>query len=191
MVNYDLKTKPSLNLNYIRNPHAYVGVYPKNITDFINLLVYNKPVFMNLDQMYNIISYFLNRDINNIFSQIISLYNCNNKDKKLITSIVEKSDIKKYFFLDKCIFVVKDGDVFIKTIKDTINSNVNQGINKLKTGHINSLINALSSLDNDFRNSLYRHNSYHYQQGNISRDDLIPRSKFDFKNIHGNLGSVP
>jgi len=41
---------------------------------------------------------------------------------------------------------------------------------------------------NNFNNTdLYL---YHYMQGNISKDDLISRYKFEYQNIHMNLGNT-
>lgn len=191
ITDFKLDFKPDLNINHLTNLRKYINIYPKNLIDFINMLVGHRPVFINLDSMYNIISYFIKKDVNNIVYEIVSSYDCDDKDKNVIKSILEKSSLTNYYFLDKCIFIVKDGDNFIKNIKNTINSDINQGINKLKKGQINSLINTLSNLDTDFRNSLYRHNIYHHEQGNINKNDLIPRNKFDFKNIHNKLGDVP
>jgi hypothetical protein len=154
------------------------------------MLTSRKPTPLSLSSMYKIISSFLKKDINSIFVEILSAYSCSNEDKNRIFTILKNSKLSNYYFLDKCLFIIKDKDSFIKTIKKTINGSVNQGTNKLKMGQTNSLIYTLSIIDHNFRNSLRWHNRYHYEMNNITKDDLIPNSKFTYKNIHINMGRI-
>ena len=47
-----------------------------------------------------------------------------------------------------------------------------------------------SSIDNDFRESLYNHNNYHADKGTIRDNERLPRERFSYRNIHINIGNI-
>jgi hypothetical protein len=66
---------------------------------------------------------------------------------------------------------------------------INEGPIKCRL-EINYLKSFLSSLDIDFRESLYNHNNYHVYKGTIRENDWLPREKFSYRNIHINIGGM-
>lgn len=52
------------------------------------------------------------------------------------------------------------------------------------------MTSLLSSIDVDYRNSLYCHNNYHVRFGTIGNIYDLPKSKFSFNNVHMNIGNI-
>jgi len=90
--------------------------------------------------------------------------------------------------INSCLFVVSDLNIFIKNLK-VKGYEINEGPQKWR-GQVNSINNFLSSLDIDFRNSLYRHNQYHVKHHKIHESLSLAKSKFYFINIHQNICGV-
>lgn len=92
--------------------------------------------------------------------------------------------------IDNCIFVVKDLDLFIKTLKENNKLyNINEGPKNIR-GQINSMKNFFSLLDFEFRESLYNHYISHRRIWRFWDADELTRSHFSFKNIHMRLGNI-
>lgn len=113
--------------------------------------------------------------------------------------------------INSCVFIVKDKDIFIKTLSNTLfdkdkdkdkgKCSINQGPQKFR-GQINSSFNFLSILDKHFRDSLYYHHKFYHNKTShnyyITRSDqnlnkvinLLDRRKFSFDCFHCNLGKI-
>lgn len=102
--------------------------------------------------------------------------------------------------LKDCLFVVKDLDLFINNIQNTLKGeyNINQGPQKLR-GHVNGISNALNLLDLDFRVSLFNQITHHYNCGNLDpsfADGYLDANfnlkwkNYSFRNVHTNLGNI-
>lgn len=98
--------------------------------------------------------------------------------------------------LNKCLFIVKDINVFINKVNEDVNKNrdennkiiVSEGPTRFR-GQTSSISGFLYSLDKDFRDNLYAHNRFHIKRRNISYENIISKSSFSFQNIHENLGN--
>jgi len=98
--------------------------------------------------------------------------------------------------LNKCLFIVKDINVFINKVNEDVNKNrdennkiiVSEGPTRFR-GQTSSISGFLYSLDKDFRDNLYAHNRFHIKRRNINYENIISKSSFSFQNIHENLGN--
>jgi len=79
-------------------------------------------------------------------------------------------------------------DLFLEGIRDK-GYNINGGPQRYRS-KTSSLKSFLTSVDIDFRESLYNHNNYHVMQGNIYEDLYLSRKKFSYKNIHMNISNI-
>jgi hypothetical protein len=147
------------NLWYSRREEGGVGrfIYPRNIIDFLNILFCDLPLYTDINTMSKIIKSFANKDVINIFKEILPKCNYNNTTLKEIFYVVKNNKLMNYYFLDKCIFIVSDLEDLINNLKDY---SPNQGINRIR-GQSNSLMNTISIIDNNFRDSLQNHHYYH------------------------------
>jgi hypothetical protein len=66
---------------------------------------------------------------------------------------------------------------------------INEGPIKCRL-EINYLKSFLSSLDIDFRESLYNHNNYHVDKGTMRNNEWLPIEKFLYRNIHKNISNI-
>jgi hypothetical protein len=131
----------------------------------------------------------------------------NNDSVKFLMSVYQSEVIKNdecytnnltddVNLLNKCLFIVKDINVFINKVKEDVNRNrdedneiiVTEGPTRFR-GQVSSISSFLYSLDKDFRDNLYGHNRFHIKRRNISYENIIPKSSFSFQNIHENLGN--
>src|SRR5438128_1276629 len=99
------------------------------------MLLLGLPVPMNMHTICKIINLFLNKDVYNIYKEILYLVKCNNTDLQKILDIIKGNKFGDYYFLYKCIFVVRDLDNFINDVNKTTKNdhNANQGLSKLKS----------------------------------------------------------
>ena len=107
-------------------------------------------------------------------------------EESLQNSFVE--EVNSINLINGCLFVVKNLKFFIDNVKEkgyTVNGGPQAWRNQ-----VNSINNFLICLDNDFRNSLYKHNRYHVYHKNIDSKFLLNKNKFSFNNIDMNLGKV-
>lgn len=95
---------------------------------------------------------------------------------------------KPVSLINGCGFVVNYINLFITNVKDK-GFNINQGSSKWR-GKVNSMTSFLSIIDKEYRNNLYYNNLYNVQSETFKWRSKLPRSKFSFRNIHMNLGSV-
>jgi len=151
----------------ITNDLIYIGDN-KKIVDLVNLAL-NKESLTFLNYIYNF-------TYQSLFEEWISSIN-SNYDKNNNISII-----------NGCLFVVTDLELFLKDIRNK-GYNINGGPQKFRA-QANSMNSFLISLDIDFRNSLYNHNRYHVESGNINENLIISKDKFSFRNIHMNMGNI-
>lgn len=133
----------------------------------------------NKNMYYDIIKK-LYKNIVDINNDDILDYNNNENFYKYIKS-------KTFNLVDNCIIVTKDLDKLLNILNDNVK--ITQGL-KSNRGQVNNLSHTLSMLDLDFRNTIYYHYRYHKIEHYLNVNKPLERSKFSFKNIHMNLGSV-
>ena len=90
--------------------------------------------------------------------------------------------------INSCLFVVSDLNYLLKEVKSK-GYEINEGPQKWR-GQVNSMNNFLTSIDIDFRNSLYRHNQYHVKHNKINESLSLAKSNFSYRNIHQNICGV-
>lgn len=110
--------------------------------------------------------------------------------------------------LNSSVFIVKDINLLLDNVKKIGYSDIDQGPQPWR-GQINSMCHFLLAIDTHYRNSLYEHYTHHMEQEQAHHSDdlrmglhadrdymmpgydyLLPRSKFSFRNILMNIGSV-
>ena len=116
---------------------------------------------------------------NKLYTKLLN----HNIEFRLDTNSTEKIDI-----LNSTVFVVSDLELLVEKVRAR-GFVFNTGPQKWR-GQVNSMNNFLTSLDIDYRNSLYKHNQYHVAMNNISSSYALSKSKFSYRNIHQNLGGV-
>lgn len=101
---------------------------------------------------------------------------------------VDNLEFNDVYVLRDCIFLVKDINSFIESLKskDFI---VNKGP-KSDRDKINSMTSHLSCVDRDYRDYLYRYQKLVVKNGLMPSECLLSRSKFSFRNIHINMGNT-
>lgn len=151
-----------------------------NLINLINNLTY---VTFNMDEVINIINLSVNKDYKNYIQTILNPFV---KDKFFhLDDIDNNQDIN---LLNSKLFIVNDINAFRKEAKKN-GYDISEGPQKWR-GQINSMSELLSSIDTDYRNSLYYHNNFHVRFGQVDIKYALPKSKFSFRNIHMNLGNV-
>jgi hypothetical protein len=134
-----------------------------------------------LDQMLTVISLWIHKEYDQF---LIKLY----PDTFSTESLKNETIPKDFHLLKHSLFVVKDLNLLLTKLRD-LNYTVSRGpINQ--RSQLNSLSSFLSCVDEDYRNSLYKHHLYRIQNGSIPSGALLSRSKFSFRNIHMNIGKV-
>lgn len=112
----------------------------------------------------------------------------NNTFNDMFKQVINDNPLDKVSILNFCLFIVSDLNKFLGDVRKK-GYNINGGPQR-KRSEINSLDNFLSSLDIDFRESLYNHNNYHVDKGTIRENEWLPKEKFSYRNIHMNIGNV-
>jgi len=112
----------------------------------------------------------------------------NNTFNDMFKQIIHDDPLGKVSIVNSCLFVVNDLNKFLGDIRKKGYS-INGGPQRCRS-EINSLKSFLSSLDIDFRESLYNHNNYHVDKGTIRESEWLPKEKFSYRNIHMNIGNV-
>jgi len=130
-----------------------------------------------------ILNYAILEDYNNLIKSILPYEYYFRIEDVLNTPIDETINI-----INSTIFVVRDLRVFTTKISNK-GYTISEGPQSWR-GQINSMSSLLSSMDLDFRNSLYNHHNYFVEKGLIDKNLTLDKSKFSFKNIHMNLGNI-
>jgi len=112
----------------------------------------------------------------------------NNTFNDMFKQVINEDPLGKVSIVNFCLFVVNDLNKFLGDIKKKGYS-ISGGPQRCRS-EINSLKSFLSSLDIDFRESLYNHNNYHVYKGTIRESEWLPRGKFSYRNIHMNISSI-
>lgn len=166
------------------------GIYPRNVIDLYKILLRGCPVMLDKQSMSEFIKLVVDKKFYELSLFILNLYNLYDNSKVGLDMLKEKfneSNLVNYNLLGRCVFLVEDLDSLINIMKNSYI--VNQGPQAWR-GQSDSLINAISVIDNDYRKSLYLHNRYHVHEENIPRNNIIGRGRFSYQNIHLNLGNV-
>jgi DNA-directed RNA polymerase len=95
---------------------------------------------------------------------------------------------KDFSILNSSLFVVRDLNKLIDNVKER-GFSVNKGPQKWR-GQINSMTSFLSTIDADYRDSLYNHYSHHKNNLHSEYRHNLERKHFSFLNIHNNIGNV-
>ena len=142
--------------------------------------------------MCKLTDYSINKDFYNVIIQLLKPSTKDLIENKVIfdklKNNVWEDDKDKYNLLDRFVFIVDNLNSLVSTLKQ--NNYVVNGGPQAWRAQSDSLMNKISVIDNHFRESLDRHNKYHYGIGNIDSNKIIPASKFSYRNIHINLGNV-
>ena len=112
----------------------------------------------------------------------------NNTFNDMFKQVIHDDPLGKVSIVNSCLIVVNDLNKFLGDIRKKGYS-INGGPQRCRS-EINSLKSFLSSLDIDFRESLYNHNNYHVDKGTIRESEWLPKEKFSYRNIHMNIGNV-
>jgi hypothetical protein len=91
----------------------------------------------------------------------------NNRYNDMFKQVIHDDPLGKVPIVNSCLFVVNDLNKFLEDIRKK-GYNINGGPQKSKTNSLNSF---LSSVDTDFRESLYFHNCYHVAKGTIRESE--------------------
>ena len=161
--------------------NSFYPITSKQIFDIINRLFY----IGDIHSINILIDYALNK---NHYKFAENLLNTVEGKDVILKCINPGQDSISINIINGCVFVVSDMVKFIKSIKD-LGYNINAGPQSQR-GRVSNMNNSLSQLDFEYRKSLYNHNNYHINVGNIDKRHLIDRDRFSFKNIHMNIGSV-
>lgn len=163
-----------------------VGLYKHLVS---NILI---PITLDIDNISSLTDYSVKKDFYNVILQMLKP---SVKDLTRYKIIFDKLKISlddrvvdNYNLLERFVFIVEDLDNFKSKLKEK-NYVVNGGPQPWRA-QSDSLMNKISIIDNHFRDSLDRHNKYHSFNGNIEPSQLIPVSRFSYRNIHQNLGNV-
>ena len=111
----------------------------------------------------------------------------------LPTAVKSESEIARKIninIIDNCLFVVKDLNLFLETVRETNKHFVLSVESKNIRGQVNSINNFLSLLDMDFRDSLFNHYICHKNLWRWGGHADLTRPQFSFKNIHMRLGNI-
>ena len=111
----------------------------------------------------------------------------------LNSNVVYEDNSTNYNVLNRCVFVVKDLEFLLNTLKNRNKSLVVNAGPQSSKGSINSLTSSLALFDSDFWYALYTHKYYHSkllepEVSSLFKVKKLGISKFSFKNIHMNLG---
>ena len=158
---------------------------PINIIDLYKIIVKGKLHSINLQDMSIIIQLLYEKNSKLLADKIYSYSDMSHHIDKIKNEINQFNNCRKDIFnvVSRFIFVVSDLDSLTKNIKNLGLINVNTGPQSFRgtTSYINYL---LITLGKDFRDSMSRHNlSYINKYSNP-----IHISKFNYNNIHNNLG---
>ena len=118
---------------------------------------------------------------------------CVDKESIVINSFKSENESVIYDnLMHKTLFVVNDLNLFKSNLSNK-GFIVNEGLQKWR-GQINSISSFLSSIDSDYRESLYNHNKIFTSSNRFlsfgKNIEPLVKSIFSYKNIHLNLGNV-
>ena len=152
-----------------------------DIIDLCKLIVRGKVIFTHGVYMSDIINFLYHDKQNMLLKYLSDISGEQIYDNTLIRVSINE---RLYNPITRFIFVVSDLGDLTHTLKKKYEEfkSVNTGPQKFR-GSTSSLNYTLIKLDNDFRDSMYKHNRIYFE-------NPLPRSKFSFNNIHVNLGSV-
>lgn len=163
-------------------------MYPRNIVDIYKLMIKGKLIIGDYIELSLIIRLAIEGELNEL-SKILST-NSGLVEDKYIKDMITSYNPSKLNLLSRCVFVVKDLEDLKEKIADQFKGvNVNEGVQKWR-GFVDSLSNTVSVFDQDFRNSIKRHNEYFINTGQIHKSKVIGRNRFSYNNIHINLGNA-
>nr|UYL26252.1 hypothetical protein [Cordyceps militaris] len=176
-----MKECNNIKSNYNFNENI---IYQDEVFNFIHLLksvVKGRLIDFNYEDMGKLIPPLNQQDEINILNKLTNEINIDYRAEGYL-----------FNYISRFLFLVSDLDLFIKSVRDNIDVDVNQGPQKDR-GSINYISHTLIHLDKAFRDSLYNHNRKYIKSeinNNYVYDRYIPRSCFSFRNIHINIGKV-
>lgn len=182
---YDMKTENVLHL-------LNTTLKPLNPIEALKIEHRWQPPFISIDDMSEILVYiFLKRKEDLLNKLNICCKIEDKKDDKLRSMYIQRINYKAKYkeifnLMSKFVFIVSDLDLLLNNLKKVGFADVNAGPQKFR-GNPSYLSFINTTLDQDFRNSLWLHN---IRWAYASKRQPIPRGLFSFKNIHMNLGSV-
>jgi hypothetical protein len=160
-----------------------------NIIDIYKLIVKGKPHSLSIQDMSIIIELLHKKELNFLGDKLGKLSNLYANEiyiKKAIDRFMSHS-AGIYNLINRFIFIVQDLDSLINNMKKLDFKSVNQGPQSQRGS--GSYINyILTTLDDDFRKSMHRHNKLFASRG--IGVNHIHKAKFSYNNIHNNLGFV-
>lgn len=159
--------------NTMSGDNTYLWIF-----DIIKKLVMVK----NLDSLVTSLDLIVNKDY---FKLICGLFPGMDKSESLSKASVPTD----YYLLKDSLFVVKDLNLLLNTINKNSTYTVSKG-NKNLRSQPNSMNAFLICLDEDYRNNLYKYHLNFISHGYIPNHTELSRSKFSFRNVHMNIGSV-
>lgn len=173
---------------YNEHSKSFMNTGFKNPTSYIDILdVFKKfTVILEYPNLINLIGYATNKDYYNYTNNIAKCLLIN-KNNSLFDIKFDDSEADLYLLKD-CVFVVKD----IKSFIDDLNKSglsINKGPQSSRDLP-NSAGTFLLSLDEEYRNNLYKQHTDIIDSGYVSNSAKLNRSHFSFKNIHIRLGNV-
>ena len=168
-------------LHYISNNYLHA-----NVEQFINVFNQLNYICSDTNELVNLLTLGFNKEYKAYFNHLLKSLN-----REIILddnpNLEHVKDDDKLNITNTSIYMVNDINCFVKTLNK--NFSVNEGPQKWR-GQINSMNGILSTMDIDYRNSLYNHNNFHVRNNTIHRNYSLPRSSFSFRNIHMNIGNV-
>jgi hypothetical protein len=168
------------------------GIYPRNIVDMCKMLLQGCPIFLNDEDVHQVVKLVSEKKIFEVVTKLVELYDFyknQTEGLKMLSEKLKKPKLDNYNFLGRLVFVTEDLDALIEDLKESFDGNVNQGPQAWR-GQSDSLSHVVHTIDSEYRKSLNRHNQFHVNNGNIPRNSLIGRSKFSYQNVHLNIGNV-
>ena len=173
-------------LYIIKNPEV-------NIYSFFNYMCVKTNILVSdIDKMCDLIELASKRLVGTFLRKLTF-----NSLGYLKPSLYEEFENKHYNILNRCIFITKDLNLLLSTLKSRNKDLIINAGPQSSRGFLNSLTSSLALFDSDFRYALYTHNNFHANQ---QLDYIIPNqtkkvkklgvNKFSFNNIHMNLGNV-
>jgi hypothetical protein len=142
-----------------------------------------------MNDMSEIISLICLKKYDKVLEKLCNLNNQNyNQENFNKVEYFYNNNTKKIIFnlLSKFVFIVSDLNDLLNNLKNLGFDEINAGPQKFR-GYPSYIGFINSSLDKDFRNSMYRHDQLFSNKHEIKS---IPLCNFGFKNIHINLGNV-
>lgn len=169
--------------NLLTNPFPYYR--GSNTLEVINILKRLNYLTVDYKEMSQLLTYTIEK---NYYKFAYNLINDSDLEVYKNRISIEDNDLNVNL-INSVMFVVRDINSFISSLKTNTNYTFNEG-NQQWRGQVNSMNALLNSMDHDYRNSLYNHNQYHVKSGTLDMGYKLDKSKFSFRNIHMNLGNI-